>query len=201
MKILLINGPPRSGKDALGIEVCRRVFRAANGWHAQRRKFATALKEMTHRLYDILHDDEYEGHVGQDAYEDSKDQPSSDFRGITPRQAYIGVSELLMKKLHGPRVFGEILRDNLKHHKTNKVLAAITDSGFPEEAQVMVEEFGRENVYLLHIHREGATFSGDSRGYVDLDLPMENKLRIKNDGTLDDLAADAEEVLRTIGVL
>lgn len=201
MKILLINGPPRSGKDALGIEVCRRVFRAASGWHAQRRKFATALKEMTHRLYDITDDYDIGGHVEQDAFEDSKDQPSADFRGITPRQAYIGVSELLMKKLHGPRVFGEILRDNLKHHKTNKVLAVVTDSGFVEEAQVMVEEFGRECVYLLHIHREGATFSGDSRGYVDLDLPMENKLRVKNDGTIDDLAADAEEVLRTIGVL
>ena len=68
MKILLINGPPRSGKDALGIEVCRRVFRAASGWHAQRRKFATALKEMTHRLYDITDDYDIGGHVEQDAF-------------------------------------------------------------------------------------------------------------------------------------
>jgi len=186
-KILLLNGPKRSGKDTLGRAIARLhdevgVF-----------KFAGALKAMTHGAYGITHGGLV---VDDDYFEDRKDQPCEEFYGITPRHAYIAMSERLMKPMHGQSIFGELLRKVL--HASPFQVAVVTDSGFRSEAEVLIEEFGRESVFLVHLHRLGHTFAGDSRSFIDLDVPPENKMRVQNDGTLDDLRERAQEVLRRV---
>jgi hypothetical protein len=151
-KILLLNAPPGAGKDHAG------EFIAASFEGAKVDKFARTLKEATHALYGWS----WKPH---DYYELVKEIPTDDFYGLTPRQAYINVSEVYFKKIHGVDIFGKILSKNIK--KYNWDLLVITDAGFLEEALVLIEEYGEENIILVRVHREGHTFKKDSRDYID----------------------------------
>lgn len=156
-QVLLLNGPPQAGKDTLGAYIAE-----LSG--AREVKFAGALKWATHAMYAFLKPsravpacNKYEGPV--------KDQGLSFFLGNTPRESYIAVSELLMKEKHGQDIFGRLLRDDIKLGRRRVV---VTDSGFAAESSVLIEEFGVDNVALVHLRRKGHTFQGDSRGYIDL---------------------------------
>ena len=62
----------------------------------------------------------------------------------------------------------------------------VPDSGFREEAEVLVRKTGPENVLLKSLHRPGHGFEGDSRGYVDLsDLGVERYDIWATEGGLD----------------
>src|SRR5690349_14966217 len=88
-RLLLVNGPPRSGKDTVGA-ILREFFPGS----IYETKMAKALKERTHALYNLL-DPETGRALRHDAFELVKDQPRDEFRGLTPRRAYIAVSEML----------------------------------------------------------------------------------------------------------
>ncbi len=152
-KIILFNSPPGAGKDFSALVVLR------NFKNAVMDKFARILKERTHALYGFPDRDMY-------YYEDCKEIPNDDFLGLTPRQAYINVSEVYFKPVHGKRVFGELLAKELD--KSDSDIIAISDSGFVEEAEVLIEKYGANNVKLIRIHRDECDFSNDSRSYITL---------------------------------
>jgi hypothetical protein len=180
-KIVFVQGPPGSGKDAFGALLAEQI----PGAHVE--KFARILKDRTHALYGLF--DNY-GFLSHDAFDATKDQVMIDFGGLTPRQAYIEVAEHHFKRLHGHRIFGEMLyRDLIARHgcgilKSDDVFI-ITDSGFVQEADVLVEHFGHDRCIALQMHRTGKTFEGDSRGYWS--LGRANTFEIRNNGSLDDL--------------
>lgn len=191
-KILLINGPPRSGKDTAGDMV-------ANLTGATVYKFATALKHGAHALFYGMHGDlspttcAHAMHAA--AFEQDKDKPLERFFGLTPREAYIALSEVFCKPLFGTAFFGTVLAAQIAADAP--ALAVITDSGFVPEAEELCTQFGRENVAVLQLYRRGHHFSEasdedfrqkiaaailsgvglkealrsvtDSRNYVDLD--------------------------------
>jgi hypothetical protein len=195
--VVFLNGPPRCGKDTAG----RIIADAVAG--ARVVKFAHALKVATHALFaglqgrqvssdkygywtspsgdgaamEKLHNDAY--------YEDCKGEPSVEFFGLSPRAAYIAVSEVLCKPLFGKQFFGQVLANEIARHPAVP-LWAITDSGFVDEALPIIAAVGRENCTLVNIQREGCTFAGDSRGYIDLDVIA--KLGLRNDTSLEQFA-------------
>lgn len=152
-KIILLNGPPSSGKDfaANFIADCFNRTRID--------KFARILKERTHALYGFS-DRKW------DYYEHCKDIPNDDFYGLTPRKAYIGISEKYFKPMHDKYIFGKLLLSDIKDIKFDILI--ISDSGFIEEAEVLIEEYGSENVLLIKLIREGCNFNNDSRSYLEL---------------------------------
>ncbi len=155
-RVVLLNGPPRVGKDTAAAALLDRFVSAA------RLGFADELKVMTHRLY---------GHPGEfDAFEHCKDTASAAFLGATPRQAYIGVSERLMKPLHGDDVFGRLWsRRAAQLVEAGAQMIVVPDSGFHIEAMSgPIASFGADRVLLLRLHRRGHDFSNDSRGHIDL---------------------------------
>ena len=154
-KIVLLNGPASSGKDHAA------KYIVSNYKQAKLDKFARVLKERTHALYGFPWREWY-------YYEDCKDKPSDDFYGITPRQAYIGVSEKYFKPMHDDYIFGRLLEKELENDPS--MLVAVSDSGFESEAKVLIQRYGVKNVILIRIHREGFTFAdvNDSRGYIEL---------------------------------
>lgn len=166
-KIILLNGAPCSGKD-FGADFIVNNFKGA-----RKDKFARVLKERTHALYGFPS-------RGHDYYEDIKDEPSKDFYGLTPRQAYINVSEMYFKPVHGNSIFGDILADELDKYPWEIVV--ISDSGFVEEAQVLINKYGKENVILIQIERDGSNFNNDSRSYINLGPEICTTL-VFNDGT------------------
>jgi len=169
VKVILFNGPPSSGKDFAA------NFVKNNFDGVRTDKFARILKNRTHSLYGF-HWREW------DYYEDCKEVPNDDFFGLTPRQAYIKVSETYFKPIHGKRIFGEMLLRDIKDRKFDVLV--ISDSGFVEEAEVLMEEYGTENIMLVRVIREGHDFSSDSRSYLELPGAQINVTMV-NEGTAD----------------
>ena len=179
-KIILLNGPPRSGKDFAGDLLRDETEDGAIV------KFAQILKERTHAFYDLCNPLTGKPYA-HDRYEDCKDEPNDDFEGLTPREAYIAISEQYVKPVHGEKQFGIWLADEMRcYDDAHFSPLIVTDSGFRPEAEVLVEEFGAENIVLARIHREGCTFEGDARSYIDLaDLGV-RCVDVPNPGTPDE---------------
>lgn len=172
-KIILLNGPPGCGKDFAGRMIATNF---AGRVHVD--KFARVLKESTHALYGITAQGWPMTH---DFFENRKEEPMGAFFGLTPRQAYIAVSETYMKVHHGQAIFGKILSRELAIRAAGADIIVITDSGFREEAEVLVERYGAENCTLIHLHRFGCSFDGDSRNWVDLsDLGIKARVVINS---------------------
>lgn len=161
MKIVLINGAPRSGKDSAG----NMIAAAAPGrWTVS--KFSKGMKERCHAAYRILNSNG--SPAPHDYFENVKDEPSRRFLGITPREAYIAFSEKFMKPLHGEDVFGHMLVEELDSLEKYPDGMLITDSGFYHEAVVLVDTYGSEDMTLIRLHRVGYTFDNDSRNLINL---------------------------------
>jgi len=168
IKVLILNAPSRSGKDTLANWI---VDNLPNTAHL---KFATFLKNMTHKLYDILGE--------SNLFEDSKDIPNPSFFGLTPRQAYINLSEKYIKPIHGFEFFGERLVEEIfKQNRwidNNLKFFVISDGGFIEEIMPLIKKFGCDNVKVLPLIRSEYTFEGDSRNYVDYDTLAELGVKV-----------------------
>jgi len=172
-KIILLNAPPRAGKDtaARSIISALREDGRERGVPANELPsytdivgFSHELKELTYRAW---------GHdLPHDAFEDHKSEGMAAFDGMTPREAYIDFSENVMKPRFGQGVFGRLFVRRLAHLKKlgDERVIVVPDSGFVPEAEEVVDAFGADDVLLVKIdaHRRGCTYAGDSRSYIAL---------------------------------
>jgi hypothetical protein len=172
-KILFLNGPPRSGKDTLG----RTVFLEFN---ARQHKMAEPLGAGVPAMFGI-HPDRWR--VMREA---EKDVPQADLMGWTPRQAMIWLSEEVMKPRFGDDIFGRIATNELAKMQTTTELTIITDSGFKEECVPVVKKFGNKNCFLVRLHRDGCSYVGDSRSYLDLSDYGVNSFDFDNNSDIKD---------------
>lgn len=176
--VILLNGPPGSGKDTAGEHL---TFVYEN---SRILKLADPLKRAATAIY---HNGNRDAFNINDTLE-NKGIPQDCYFGKTCREVQIGISEAFMKPFHNDqRVFGKILKDRIKfaHEHDGTKIFFITDSGFRPEAEELIEEFGAENVFLFRLHRENHTYKTDSRGYItlkdlgvrefDIQNPDENK--------------------------
>ena len=184
IKVVLLNGPPRCGKDE-----------AAKHIDGVTMKFARPVKRGAHAAFGFID-------RGMSYYEDSKDKPSIDFYGATPREVYISFSEDFMKKISGEDIFGHILRKDIVNHYERNFdpgVAAkpyiISDSGFKPEAEALVSAFGKESILLIRIHRDGCDYSNDSRTYISLSEYGVKTIDIENK-ELDNYINDVKEAVR-----
>ena len=161
------NGPPRVGKDTAQQSLMGHL--AALGYSPVPMWFARELKDMTHRLYGL-------DHLPFDAFESLKDTPQPMFRGLTTRQAYIAVSERLMKPIHGEDVFGQMAATRVKmieaanRGKDGEENAFVfADCGFSHELNPVINHIGADCCVLIRLIWSGKDvrdFSKDSRSYV-----------------------------------
>jgi hypothetical protein len=180
-KIVLLNGPPGSGKDTLGNHAADYIP------YANTYKFAEAVKLGTHALYGMPG-------LPRDWFETTKEIPQACFDGLTPRQAYIHYSEKVVKPIFGQQWFGKMLVRQLEREDTE--LALITDSGFWSEIEPLMDAFGKDNVLLIRIHAEdrGKTFAGDSRSYIH--THMLKSIDLHNNGLLVPFLAEGLKQIR-----
>ncbi len=159
--IILLNAPPGAGKDTVGAAIRDRIYDVA-----EIVKFAQPLKDAARFLYC---NDDAELFDSYDKHQDKKNEKCDQFYGASCREVQIGISELLFKPLHGSQVFGKILARKIKEMEEYTEVFIVTDSGFAPEAEVLVKEFGADQILLVRLHREGHTYDGDSRSYINLD--------------------------------
>ena len=186
-RVILLNGPPECGKDTAAA-----MLKQSFGQYAHIEKFARPVKEGCHGLFGIVDD---KGRVlRHDAFELVKNEPNAEFLGLSPRQAYIWYSEVVMKPKFGQSIFGNMAVANMRRWLSNfqqdvkkgillnvPPVFLISDSGFAVETDPVVEEFGACNVLLIRLYRDGKTFAADSRSYID--PPSIKKVDVVNCGT------------------
>jgi hypothetical protein len=196
-KVILLNGPPGSGKDLSGIIIRNMLFgKRPNGradlptYKPVLMKFADPLKQAAHALFGIPFSCE---HYEKEHGHDWKNQPQVEFYGRKPRDVYIDLSEQFVKPRFDSSFFGKVAFRTVKLDKQNNVFI-FTDSGFVEEAVPIVKAFGVDNVLVVELARSGASFDGDSRSYVGAELSARfnnqiKHVRIPNDGDQEFLTA------------
>lgn len=188
-RIILFNGPPGCGKDTAANIIHEKLITLSYKY-----KMAQPLKEACHKLLGL------EGTLEE--LESVKELPikflvtnpslaviesgplTNDVGEMTLRQFYIHVSENMMKPLFGNDVFGRSAVEYLR--QTHQIVSTVSDAGFVDEVQPIIDYFGEDRVCLVRIHRTGKTFKGDSRKYVD--LPLKYVMDIHNDNDLDAFA-------------
>ena len=158
-KIVLFNGPPSSGKDTLASQLVNRIPKSLLV------KFAAPLKKLAMHMY--CDSDSQKFH--QFDLPDEKNKPSPVFLGKSCRQVQIDISEVYMKPMHGEDVFGKFLVKSIDKETENYDNFFVSDSGFRPEAEVLINEYGPQNVLLIRLIRDGKTYEGDSRNYIYLD--------------------------------
>lgn len=196
-KVILLNGPPGSGKDLSGIILRNMLqFKKPNGdlasppFRPVTMKFADPLKQAAHALFGIPFSCE---HYEKEHGNEWKNKPQVEFYGRTPREVYISLSEEFVKEKFDTSFFGRVAFRRVKLDKQNNVFI-FTDSGFVDEAVPIISAFGIDNVLLIELSRDGCSFANDSRGYVgsQLDAKYPGKLkrvRLPNDGDQEFLTA------------
>lgn len=182
--IFLFNGPPGSGKG----EACNYMARVYP-WYVKKMSFKTKLVELTQLLYNVspeLWDDWYT--------REGKEMSRKELNGLSCRQALIHISEDIIKPNFGKDYWGKALMNNLPTNNTTDVF--IDDAGFVEEVTPIIDKVGQDNVVLIHIHREGCSFKGDSRSWIPDDM-FKNYYVINNDGDLPALYEKIKDLWHT----
>jgi hypothetical protein len=156
-KIVLLNGPPRVGKNTAA-----NILRMASNENSLVLGFLHHLKRMCHAIYL----GEKGWFLDPDYFDVVKGEPFEYLAGKSWRQIYIHYSEVVIKPLHGDGWFGDRFIDAVRESTAQSIY--VPDSGFRGESERVVAAFGSDNVRLIRLHRHGCTYEGDSRSHIDL---------------------------------
>lgn len=196
-KVILLNGPPNSGKDVSAL-ILKDLF--AEGEH---RAFKDVLYQETAKYFNVdlgwltsMATDRTTKEAPTRELFDRTLNPLVRFAlflfsfvrpvGFSPRQALIHVSENIIKPRFGDTYFGLKLLSTILASGANYTF--VSDSGFLKELIPLVD--AELDVTVIRLHREGCDYLGDSRRYLEDEELKDLGIRvidIKNDGTIADL--------------
>ncbi len=181
MKVVLFNGPRKSGKDTLAQAFANRIDHRVP---VSCMKMATPMHEAALAEYDL-------GPHMVAAFESVKDEPQPQLGGKTPRKVYIDYGNNLRAK-HGPDVLGNMWIErvaDIVNHERGWIL--VPDVRFQPEVNAAVRIAGASNVMLMYVVRTGCTWDGDIGRYCDHDWSC----TFINTGSLDGLGGRVEQLL------
>ena len=177
--LICLNGPPKSGKDTLA-KYIRESHKYAGG------SFKTKLIEIALCISQISYFD------WDTRYEDRslKEEPWQRLGGLSQREYLIKISEDWVKPVQGSRYLGDVLAHRIKYNFEG-LDVVLSDSGFPDELKPLLEL--EHDILIVHLHRYGCSFEGDSRGYLPHGLaPI---VVVHNDGTVQEAA---EQIMKAV---
>ena len=153
---IILNGPPGCGKDTFA------AYLTGHRYPAVKASFKQPMFDIAFSMLGVYRYDEF-----MDLYNDreQKEKPQVILGGKSPRQFMIWISEDVMKPVFGDHYFGRRMVEEI-HEMYRDLAVVISDGGFPEEIKPLVKA-GHE-VHICRLHRDGFTFAGDSRDYIDL---------------------------------
>jgi len=198
MVVILLNGPPRSGKDTVALYLEKQY----NFEHLQIKEI---LVQTTVKLFDIsreLWDEKYETHkeIKLDYLAIFRGGPfSGELHKFSPREALIYVSEHIIKPVYGEGIYGKVIANKVGKSKDEKSFV-ISDAGFDKEVSEIVKKVGEKNVYVIKLSRKGYTYANDSRNYLTKESGVisKNTFYIYNDLSLYDLYLNVGRVMEAI---
>lgn len=151
-KLILISGPPRSGKDELAKHI-------ANNFPYELVKFAAPI-ELSLKAFFCMDADEFR--IRRNAL---KDDPWPFVGGKTFRNVMQSFSEDWAKQ-YGKDIFGRIAAKRVREAMSGGLTHFVfSDCGFSEELPPVMQLFNAADIVLVKLFREGTTYVGDTRNY------------------------------------
>jgi Ni2+-binding GTPase involved in maturation of urease and hydrogenase len=179
--IVILNGPPGSGKDTIANGLLKAGVAHAPLCFKDELYIQTASRFKLSLSYFIA--------LASDR--ETKEEPCHLLGGMSPREALIDTSERIIKPKKGKDYFGRKVAEVAAQRPPEDVII-ISDGGFKEEIEPLLETHHR--VVIIHLHRPGCTFDGDSRSYINVGGAHYDC--IVNDGTIDEAVEAAERIIR-----
>ena len=155
--VLILNGAPMTGKDEIA------NFLASESYLVEHLSFKDKLFEVAACLANMDYFD-----LKQLNERETKDV-YCEALGMSPRAWLIYVSEVVVKPHLGKDFFGKALAKTIsKETKDGKLkwFSVVSDGGFIEEIEAVAKEVGGSNIIVARLHREGYTFTTDSRKHL-----------------------------------
>jgi len=208
LKVVVFNAPARSGKDSASSHMCKITD---NGYH---KAFKDELFKICANILGISVErfkDGYDETLGEVynrkgkklLFHEDPDIWYKDYTGTilqrirgkqySKREFLIHMSENVIKPSFGKDAFGKTFVNSLPEEG----IVFVSDSGFPEELQPVIDYVGAENVLVIRIQREGCSFEGDSRDYLTPEM-FDDKVQfyqIVNNGTEKEFLEGVEELV------
>lgn len=199
LKVIVFNGPARSGKDSASSYMSEIMN---NSYHLA---FKDELFKICANTLSISVEDYQTDYDRQtpDKVWWMKDlvSISTSASMVSPREQnnfsqrdfLIHMSENVIKPSFGKDAFGKAFVNSLPEEG----IVFVSDSGFPEELQPVIDHVGTENVLVIRIQREGCSFEGDSRDYLTPEM-FDDKVQfyqIVNNGTELEFLKNVEELV------
>ena len=188
LKVVVFNGPPRSGKGIIAKYLTDGINTEDNSIPSFHMEFKDELFKVCANFLGgtvgsfLQYYDLKTLEVLTNPVEGNYPEWFKDFKGTTSqrvvntnyskREFLIHVSENVIKPSFGNSAFGTALVNNLPEEG----YVFISDSGFKDELQPVIDRVGEDNVLVVRINREGCTFEGDSRNYLDPEM-FNNKVK------------------------
>lgn len=184
-KYILLNGPPRAGKDTAAKMILGMLREV--GHTAYEDKLSAPIKQAFAATVDA---DINEFVVG--GYEEFKERVIPIF-GVSFRQWQIDFSEKFMKPLYGTNIFSKLLLERA----TGEDFCVVSDCGFQKEADYLSQH---SPCYVINIHRQGATFEGDSREWVSASR-AELEFNVKNYAGLEEFRESLHTAIHALRII
>ena len=194
-KTIILNAPPNAGKDTIAMALCAttgamHMEMKSHLYHITASLFNMQLSKLKHMATDrdrkekqtqllTLPIDKYNLLCRITGSKPVRGVSPKSCHAISPREALIYTSELVVKPAFGRDYFGKIANSNIQ-----PCGAVFSDVGFDEEIEPIAR--GQKDVYIIQFERDGCTWSGDSRGWLS-DHHGIPTLKTTNNGTVEEL--------------
>lgn len=187
-KVVILNGPPGCGKDTLGeivMDTLKAQYSPEHIYHGQFKKILLEILSTTLRVSEVTLMHIYNNR-------ELKETPLPIFGGHSIREAMISISEDYVKPIFGKDYIGRVELTNLIIGKPK--IAIYTDGGFIDEVRPLLNHDSIE-LQIIQIHRDGCSFSSDSRGWLDGDEVKHCLHVAMNNGTLAECSETIMKIL------
>ena len=209
--IILLNGPPASGKDVIAEKILSIVDREImdlqiQAYHMQ---FKKRLFDIALSITGINSDVWFERYGNRKLKEEPWDRLPINYtyRDVfdgdlvevrhTQRTWLVEVSENIIKPRLGLRFFGDAAAQKIIEDQSCDImklsgwghLHVFSDSGFSDEV-IPLADIPNTDIHLIQLYRDGCSFAGDSRRYLDDSNKYATFHDICNDGTIEQAARE-----------
>lgn len=170
VRAIIFNGPPDTGKDYL-VDALVQLDKSS-----VKLEFKKQLRILVKQIY-MLSDGSHEYMYRRE----NKERPFEVLNGLSIRQAYIKVSEEVIKPVFGSDYFGKCVVKDMFNNPTHTYY--FSDGGFGDEIIPMLDYVDR--VDIIHLSADGCDYeaSGDSRRYIHMNHPKVFIHKLFNDKT------------------
>lgn len=149
---IILNGPPGSGKSTIARELARKLAAPFTPEHRVGIVQDSFAAPMKHFIATAL---------GERYNDMIKDRTYPELNGATVREFLIDMAENFIRQRYGQDIFGRWLYHRAMRWPARKpIYCIVDDGGFEPEVMTL------PNHYIVHVHRDGKTFEGDSRSYL-----------------------------------